>query len=1812
MVAGGAGGKSWSTASSSVGGGLVGGDGPAAAGATQRSGGAFGVGTAGSGAGSSDGVGGGGGGYWGGTTASASNGDKNSGSGGSGFISGYAGVNAITSVSDSTHTNNTRHYSEMFFLKGEMQSGVRTGDGFARITYRKNMLPRTNDSLSNVRYVKDCINGSSMSGNNLWAEIQIIKNGVNLAKGKTVIATSPENNNTNYSYTSITDGMFDNIESSGNFGRSADDGLQCVTIDLGSVTQNIDEIAVWHYWKDGRTFIDNITYVSTDNSTWIPVIVNEEAETANGSRITAWDEQYYNPSSGDFEYIGGITQTYTAPETGYYLVEAWGAQGGANTNYSTYITGGKGGYSKGYINLTAGDTLYVNVGGKGKYTPHSTATLTPGGWNGGGDGYGHTDKTVGSGGGATDIRLVNDDWNNITSLKSRILVAGGGGGASYTNTSNYYGYGGYGGTLIAGTGERRTGSLKLGAGGAQSVAGDGYVNNGGFGYGAYYTAAQGSGAGGGWYGGGAGTQYIGSGGGSSFISGYAGVNATNQVSPNLNNVRYIKNCINGSTANTGNHWVELEANGSVYGGGTINYALGIMPTIDSGSLTSGSYITNGNTTSSQYASAAAGTKCITVDLGSAKNLESIKIWHYYSDSRTYNDNVTYVSTNGTTWTTVYNKTYAETSAGLTIDSSTMIQLTHSDNTIHYSGKYFVKGEMTAGDREGHGKARIRYVGSAPARVNTSLEGVRYVQDCVNGSSKNANNLWVELQVIKDGVNLAKGKTVTGTGTFDTTLNATYITDGIIDNVVNSVSGMGYITTTGLQCVTIDLEDTYDVDEIAVWHYTLDDRIFYNNVTRVSSDNQHWLKVIDNDDPETVLGKRVTVWEEPLQSREYYNCSGNYETFTAAQTGYYKIEAWGAASGKSNNTTASKVRERRPGAYASGYINLTAGDTLYVYVGCRGADSAWGLAGTNQGGYNGGGNGYNANTVRSGAGGGGATDIRLVSGDWNNATSLNSRILVAGGGGGSYSDGNSGVTTGGIGSSYFGGNGSRTGDGTYVGPGGGAQDMLGWGNTSYGSLSASTTQYIGAFGIGGTGANSYGGGGGGYYGGGSGNYNGGAGGSSFISGHPGVNAIASASDTANLRTHTDNTLHYSGKYFVRGEMASGVSEDDGKAKITYIGSMPRNSNTDLNGVRYVRDCIAGSENSAWNSWIELQAIQNGVNLAKGKTVTATGTAVNNYNYTYVTDGKLDNIKSTTGASTTYYGSTHDTGSQCVSVDLGDTYNLDEIAVWHWFEDGRRYYGNITSVSSDNTNWKPVIANDDAETMEGKHVTAWDEPISGTGNVVTFTYSGQYRTSEDPVPRTGSTTLHTDDWKIYFLSSGTLRFTLLNEETDIFAVGGGGSGSEYGDYGAGGGGGYTTTLNAYELETGVDYTITIGAGAAGVNTSNTNGKTGGTTSLKQDTTTIISAAGGQGGQDGRYTYTPSGGGTATAYYSKGGNGGSGGGASLGVGGSNGSNGGNCSTAIGGTGQGTTTREFGDPDGLLYAGGGGGSASKDGGLGGGAQGGCRNCSTNAPSGTPNTGGGGGGFGATGAYSGYGGSGIVIMRGAKSIMVNNVNIGKYTGTYSIETDSDNNNYIKFLTSGYFKPVSSMSNVDVFLVGGGYNGSGSYYATSTIAGNGGAGGKTYTGTANITGGEYYEIVIGGAGGGATTGFDLTSANGTSKSGGAGGRVFCNATTQYGTNADAGTNGVYAFGNSSIDGIKYGAGGGGGGAYECSSTGSWAQGGTTGGGRGGSDDVNGYQGTNGTGSGGGGAGILHNSSNGNDTKSSAGKGGTGVVIIKLR
>ena len=209
-------------------------------------------------------------------------------------------------------------------------------------------------------------------------------------------------------------------------------------------------------------------------------------------------------------------------------------------------------------------------------------------------------------------------------------------------------------------------------------------------------------------------------------------------------------------------------------------------------------------------------------------------------------------------------------------------------------------------------------------------------------------------------------------------------------------------------------------------------------------------------------------------------------------GKYVFECTGASGGGSKGGF---------GAHVSAVLRLLSTKTFYVYVGGKGKYGEKSEDIT-PGGFNGGGNGGGGSMVEtgmcsSGSSGGGATDFRLKNGPWNSSESLESRIIVAGGGGGQSWDlagGNAGRLVG------YSSQGRDFPTGSCQSIAGGEQNgstNFGYGDNGANGLTNSNT-----------GAQGNGGGGGGWYGGKASQKTGafsnaaGGGGSSYISGMAG--------------------------------------------------------------------------------------------------------------------------------------------------------------------------------------------------------------------------------------------------------------------------------------------------------------------------------------------------------------------------------------------------------------------------------------------------------------------------------------------------------------------------------------------------------------------------------------------------------------------------------------------------------------------------------------------------------------------------------------
>ena len=188
--------------------------------------------------------------------------------------------------------------------------------------------------------------------------------------------------------------------------------------------------------------VNNLTTVNNDEI----ILYAEWFDSSNVTNATVLE--IYNCTES--------VETFIAPYTGMYLLEAWGAQGGnagetnINEKIMTAVEGGKGGYSSGLVALNAGDKVYVAVGGAGgSLVMADRNTTMEGGYNGGGQALSDSDKnSQGSGGGATHFAINNNlgELKNYSNNQDDILIVAGGGGGSYNSAGIfYYSSGGAGG-----------------------------------------------------------------------------------------------------------------------------------------------------------------------------------------------------------------------------------------------------------------------------------------------------------------------------------------------------------------------------------------------------------------------------------------------------------------------------------------------------------------------------------------------------------------------------------------------------------------------------------------------------------------------------------------------------------------------------------------------------------------------------------------------------------------------------------------------------------------------------------------------------------------------------------------------------------------------------------------------------------------------------------------------------------------------------------------------------------------------------------------------------------------------------------------------------------------------------------------------------------------------------------------------------------------------------------------------------------------------------------------------------------------------
>jgi hypothetical protein len=134
-------------------------------------------------------------------------------------------------------------------------------------------------------------------------------------------------------------------------------------------------------------------------------------------------------------------------------------------------------------------------------------------------------------------------------------------------------------------------------------------------------------------------------------------------------------------------------------------------------------------------------------------------------------------------------------------------------------------------------------------------------------------------------------------------------------------------------------------------------------------------------------------------------------------------------------------------------------------------------------------------------------------------------------------------------------------------------------------------------------------------------------------------------------------------------------------------------------RYVRLWSNGSSANAWSHYVEVEVFGSGVppvtppgpnNLASGIMPTASHAGDN---LAVLTDGDLN---------TQHFAGLSATGPQWVKFDLGQTYTLSDIKLWHYYGDGRTYHGVIAQVSNsvDFSAGVTTVFNNDWSNSEGQ--------------------------------------------------------------------------------------------------------------------------------------------------------------------------------------------------------------------------------------------------------------------------------------------------------------------------------------------------------------------------------------------------------------------------------------------------------------------------------------------------------------------------------
>ena len=686
---------------------------------------------------------------------------------------------------------------------------------------------------------------------------------------------------------------------------------------------------------------------------------------------------------------------YTVKTPGDYLIQLWGGDGGNGKDKTLFKDGGEGGeggYVYGTVSLEAGDVIYYALGGDGL-----TETRSEDGGGVNGDGGGHGDSgsfKVGGGGGYSAVYLFKNGSDSTFDEDKRktnvIMIAGGGGGGGgaanlisadmlskrtpdggdggniETSASGTYDYNGLKGTFYAGGNGKSSGkSTKyVGIGGSDipglipdTVLGwyEGSPSNDWFCE--YHPDYEGGAGGSGNLRGGAG--------GAGLSGGSGGV---------------MKSLV--EAANIGG------------GGGGSSFISDVVVSFDK----NGTYSSFYQATNNSDTGGALALKRLPDENENYDYLNEIsisgEISRYFDiDPTTLNENITF--TEGTE-ENEYHDTFTVTgsvkpdSEGKKGDILT-IELVlkpkpgfHGGNNIPlFEGDFNCESQTPAGKK----------TTTIPLEPDTSNVNIPLTVTLYPVSKTVVVNEEYSYSSLHD-----KKRTEGEDWTKEFASITSY--------TLKDSTGNDYASNTG--STSHDEEGTthtYDIECQLTPKSNVPAKVGTEAVARTFTATSY-VEVVEPD-PFPIAGYNVQMWKTLWHDGEYYNLKTNFKasdtqtvnllkqwgrtttevtsTYTAPVDGYYYIQAWGGDGGKGGNrSTPWEViiyaygGAGGDGGYVSGYVYLTAGQSLSVHIGAKGNDGDYG----------------NNTSSRTAGEGGGYTYIKT-----KNEASEDVYLLIAGGGGG---------------------------------------------------------------------------------------------------------------------------------------------------------------------------------------------------------------------------------------------------------------------------------------------------------------------------------------------------------------------------------------------------------------------------------------------------------------------------------------------------------------------------------------------------------------------------------------------------------------------------------------------------------------------------------------------------------------------------------------------------------------------------------------------------------------------------------------------